>query len=74
MSDRTANLLAEALQLTEEERGKLVEGLLLSLDDPPGDVDRMSDDELFAELDRRADEMRRDPGAGMPWEEVQKLR
>ena len=74
MSERSASLLAAALQLSEEERAELVEGLLDSLGGPDSDIDRMTEDELAAELDRRAEEMRRDPDAGIPWEQVKDMR
>jgi putative addiction module component (TIGR02574 family) len=73
MSDRAANLLAEALKLTEDERAELAEGLLESLDGPPpSDIDRMSDDEFAAELERRHQEFLSDPSVGIPWEEVKR--
>jgi putative addiction module component (TIGR02574 family) len=74
MSERTASLLAAALQLSEEERAELVEGLLDSLGGPDSDIDRMTEDELAAELDRRAEEMRQNPDAGIPWEQVKDMR
>ena len=74
MSDRSASLLAVALQLTDEERAELVDGLLTSLDRPDRDINDLTEDELVAELDRRAEEMRRDPDAGVPWEQVQHMR
>jgi putative addiction module component (TIGR02574 family) len=74
MSDRSASLLAAALQLPEEERAELAAGLLDSLDPATADAEPLTEDELVAELDRRADEMRRDPDAGIPWEQVQDMR
>jgi putative addiction module component (TIGR02574 family) len=74
MSDRSASLLAASLQLSEEERAELVEGLLDSLDPPVTDIDRMSDEELVAELDRRAEELRQNPDAAIPWEQVKDMR
>jgi len=74
MSDRSASLLAAALQLPEEERAEVAAGLLDSLDPSAADVEPLTEDELVAELDRRADEMRRDPTAGIPWEQVQDMR
>ncbi|HKB06023.1 MAG TPA: addiction module protein [Gemmataceae bacterium] len=74
MSERTASLLAAALQLSKEERAELVESLLDSLDGSDSDVDRMTDEELAAELDRRAEELRRNPDAGIPWEQVKDMR
>lgn len=74
MSDRSANLLAAALQLSDAERAELVTGLLDSLDAADVDAEGLTEDELVAELDRRAGEMRRDPDAGIPWEQVQDMR
>ena len=39
MSERVATLLAEALKLSDEERGELADALLDSLDGPPSDYD-----------------------------------
>lgn len=74
MSERSASLLAAALQLSDEERAELVEGLMDSLDPPDSDIDRMTEEEFAAELDRRAEELRRDPNAGVPWEQVKDMR
>jgi putative addiction module component (TIGR02574 family) len=74
MSDRSASLLAAALQLSDEERAELVQGLLVSLEQPTATIDDLSEDEVAAELDRRANEMRRDPATGIPWEQVQDMR
>jgi putative addiction module component (TIGR02574 family) len=74
MSDRSASLLAAALQLPDVERAELVTGLLDSLDAADADAEELSEDEFVAELERRAEEMRRDPDAGIPWEQVQNMR
>jgi putative addiction module component (TIGR02574 family) len=74
MSDRSASLLAAALQLPDADRAELVTGLLDSLDSSDGDAEEMSEDELVAELELRAEEMRRDPDAGVPWEQVRHMR
>jgi len=74
MSERTATPLAAALRLSEEERAELVEGLLDSLDAPVSDIDRMTEEEFAAELDRRAEELRRNPDAAIPWEQVKDMR
>jgi putative addiction module component (TIGR02574 family) len=73
MSERTASLLAAALQLSEEERAELVEGLLDSLGGPASDIDRMTDEEFAPELDRRHEEFLRDPSVGIPWEQVMRM-
>ncbi|HKI36544.1 MAG TPA: addiction module protein [Gemmataceae bacterium] len=56
-----------ALALSEAERTELVERLLHSL---PPDPDEMSDDEFYAELERRRAEIEKDPSAGVPWTDV----
>lgn len=62
------------MSLSEAEQAELVDGLLAALDGEESELDRMSDDELAAELDRRADELQQDPSAGLPWERVQHMR
>jgi putative addiction module component (TIGR02574 family) len=74
MSERAASLLAAALQLPEDERAELVEGLLDSLGGPDSDIDRMTEDEFAAELDRRAEELRQNPDAAIPWDQVKDMR
>jgi len=74
MSERSASLLAAALQLSEEERAELLDGLLDSLDPSDADIDRMNEEEFAAELGRRAEELRHNPDAGIPWEQVKDMR
>lgn len=74
MTQRTADLLAEVLALPEAERADFAERLLESLDPPPADIDQLTDEEFAAELERRAEELRRDPSAGIPWERVRDMR
>jgi putative addiction module component (TIGR02574 family) len=73
MSERVTALLAEALKLSDEERGELADALLDSLDGPPSDYDGMTEAEFKAELDRRHEEFLRDPSVGVPLEEVKRL-
>jgi putative addiction module component (TIGR02574 family) len=61
-----AKLLADALQLPEDEREELAAQLLDSLEQPPG----ISIDDRD-ELERRADEARRGV-PGIPWDEVKR--
>jgi len=68
MSNRAAILLAEAMTLSDEERAELMDGLL------DAEAGRETDDEFVAELDRRAEEVRLDPTAAIPWEQVQHMR
>jgi putative addiction module component (TIGR02574 family) len=61
-----AKLLAQAMQLPEEDREELAATLLDSLERPPG----ISIDDKD-ELERRADEARRGV-PGIPWDEVKR--
>jgi putative addiction module component (TIGR02574 family) len=70
MTQRATEILTAALQLSEAERMELIEGLEESLDGPGLDTDDMTDEEFEAELNRRHEELMRDPSAGVPWEEV----
>ena len=70
---------AAAMRLTEEERGELAEMLWESLDgDGPGgphlSLDGVTGEELHRELERRAEEARKDPTASLPWEQVRDMR
>lgn len=73
MSDAMSAVLAQAMQLPAAERGELIERLTDSLDPPEG-LDHATDDEFAAELNRRAAELRADPTAGIPWEQVREMR
>lgn len=73
ISERSAALLAEALTLSEDDRAKLAEELLASLDPPTSDIDSMSEEEFVNELNRRHEEYLRDPSVGVPLEEVKRL-
>lgn len=73
MSEPLSTVLAQALQLSAAERGELIDHLADSLD-PPADLEHVTDDEFAAELDRRAAELRADPTAGIPWDDVKEMR
>ena len=62
-------ILDAALALSEDERIQLVERLLESLSAEP---DELTDDELFAELERRHAEYQRDPSVAIPWTDLEK--
>jgi putative addiction module component (TIGR02574 family) len=62
----TEQILAAALELSAEERARLVDSLLASLDEEAGPLT----DAEREELDRRLDAYHRDPEAGSSWEEV----
>ncbi len=73
MSKRSAAVLVEAMKLSKKERAELAEGLLESLDGPATDIDSMSEEDFKAELDRRREELIKDPSLGIPWGEVKRL-
>jgi putative addiction module component (TIGR02574 family) len=58
-----------ALTLPEPERVLLVERLLESLSPEP---DELTDDEFYAELERRRAEVEADPTSAIPWTDVLK--
>jgi putative addiction module component (TIGR02574 family) len=60
----TRALVAQALRLSESERVRVAAELLESLEGPPDDV---SDDEWLAEINRRAESLRRGESVGEPW-------
>jgi putative addiction module component (TIGR02574 family) len=66
MDASTKTVFDAALALPETERAALAEQLLASLS-RDGDTD---DEELTAELERRAAELERDPSGGIPWEQL----
>lgn len=73
MSEAMSAVLAEALKLPPSERGELIDRLADSLD-PPSELGEATDDEFAAELHRRAAELRENPAAGIPWDEVKEMR
>lgn len=74
MSERSAEILAEALSLAEADRAKIAEDLLESLDGAPSNYDEMTEDEFIAELERRSQELRDHPERGIPWDQVKEMR
>ena len=73
MTDATSALLSQALQLSAAERGELMDRLADSLD-PPQELEEVPDDDFATELHRRAAELRADPTAGIPWDDVKGMR
>ncbi len=71
MSTQTQAIVEAALALPEADRFLVVERLLESLP-PEQEADDLSDDEFFAELERRSQEIASDPSAGIPWSEVKR--
>lgn len=67
MSDESQNLLTAALALAEAERLWLVERLMETL---PPDTDEMTDDELYAELERRRADVEQGLVKPIPWSEL----
>jgi putative addiction module component (TIGR02574 family) len=68
MARSAEQVLKEALELPEQERAKLVCGLLDSFG-PPRHTPEHTDEEWIAEIERRAQAaLAGDPG--VPWEEV----
>jgi putative addiction module component (TIGR02574 family) len=62
----TEQILAAALELPAEERARLIDARLQSLD---GEIDPITE-AVREELDRRLDAYHRDPAAGSTWPEV----
>jgi putative addiction module component (TIGR02574 family) len=69
MKNRYEEILKAALALPESERVFLIDDLLESL---PPDTGPLSDDEMSAELERRAKEIEQGLVKPIPWEEVRK--
>jgi putative addiction module component (TIGR02574 family) len=72
MSEAVTAVFTRAMQLTEAERGELIDRLTDTLP-PPSVVDDATDEQFAAELHRRAAELRDDPTAGIPWERVREM-
>jgi len=64
MSANTKALFEAALALPETERALLADQLWGSL---PPDLELLTDDQVFAELERRHREAENDPAATVPW-------
>ncbi len=73
MSEALSAVLAQAMELPAAQRGELIERLADSLD-PPDGLDEVTADEFADELTRRAAELRADPTAGIPWDDVKGMR
>jgi putative addiction module component (TIGR02574 family) len=71
MTTQTQAIFQAALTLSEEERVFLVERLLETI---PPDRGQFSDDELFAELERRRAEVQAGTAGGIPWSELRQER
>jgi putative addiction module component (TIGR02574 family) len=69
MTAQTNALLDAALALPERERALLADQLWDSLSP---DEDGMTDDQFYAELQRRDAELEKDPSAAIPWFELEK--
>lgn len=64
MDPRRRSVLAAALELSETDRAFVARELLATLSPEPG---LETDDALSAELSRRLEDVRNDPGATAPW-------
>jgi putative addiction module component (TIGR02574 family) len=73
MNLTVTQLLAEALKLPFNQRAELAEKIWDTLGPPESDIDRMTDGEFEAELNRRHEEFLKDPSVGIPWEEAKRL-
>jgi putative addiction module component (TIGR02574 family) len=60
---------AAVLSLKPEQKYDILDSIESSLHESSPDTDAMSDEEFGRELDRRAEEARRDPSVMIPWEE-----
>ena len=69
MTAHTKALFDAALALPEAERALLADKLYESL---LPDHEMLTDDQLFAELERRHEEAQRDPSVLIPWSELEK--
>ena len=69
MTAQTQALLDAALALPEAERALLADRLYESL---LPDQDTLTDDQLFAELERRDAEAEIDPSVLIPWSDLEK--
>ena len=67
MTTQSETILKEAMALDETERRDIAERLLETLESSDAYT---SDDEWFAELQRRSDEMDRDPTTCVSWERI----
>jgi putative addiction module component (TIGR02574 family) len=73
VTSKVTELLQSALLLSPPEREELADCLWASLDPPDGFAD-MTEEELVAELNRRAAELKADPGVGESWDEIRNVR
>jgi putative addiction module component (TIGR02574 family) len=69
MTATTKSLLESALALPEAERMAMAEALWQSL---PVDAEELEDEAFADELERRSEEMDRDPSASISWEDLRK--
>jgi putative addiction module component (TIGR02574 family) len=67
MNPENQAIFDAALALPENERALLAERLLESLSPESAEL---TDDELFAELERRHAEYKQDPSTAIPWSEL----
>jgi putative addiction module component (TIGR02574 family) len=68
MTDRVRKVLAEAMELSAEERAELAAELLAKL--PANEAEHLHP-EWLVEIERRARRAHENPDGGEPWEEVE---
>jgi putative addiction module component (TIGR02574 family) len=69
MTTQVKAVFDAALALAEADRVLLAECLLETV---PAEQDELTDDELYAELERRRADFERDPSEAVPWSELLK--
>ena len=73
MSPVATSVLETALSLPESERAAIADALFSSRADENEEFVEMSDEEFSNELQRRSEEMQKDPTARIPWSEVKDM-
>ena len=71
MSEAAASILQAALKLSDVERVQLAEALLQSMPPDEGE-EEVTEQEFYAELQRRQAEYERDPSTAISWSELRK--
>ncbi len=70
MGNEARTLLAEALELSDQDRADLAAQLLASLDEPTSDSQEEIDRLWAIEIERRSTRFRSGESEGVPWDEV----
>jgi putative addiction module component (TIGR02574 family) len=72
VSDDATSILKAAMNLPEADRLELALALQVSVPVVEGE-ECLTEEQLFAELERRRAESERDPSSRIPWEEVKRM-